>query len=110
MKKLSDYTGDEAIELWGDLIAPVTLLIADEEVQKIWKSGQPKIAVATEILKKHPIEVADILLRIDPSPLNGLNVISRFVSILVDISAMPEMKNFFQSAGQSEEMPAESIG
>ena len=103
MKKLSDYKGDEAIELWGDLIESITKLIADDEVQKIYRSKMPKLLMAKEILKKHPKEVNAILQRIDPEPVNGLNVISRFVAILTDIGTLPEFKDFFESAGQENE-------
>jgi len=101
MKKLSDYKDDEAVVLWGELIEPIMKLIADDEVQKIYKSGKPKVLIATEILKVHPTEVSEILLRIDPTPLNGLNIISRFIEILVEISKMPELASFFGSAEQS---------
>lgn len=100
MKKLSDYEGDEAIELWADLLEPVTKLIADDEVRKIYKSGQPRIKIAQEILKSHADVVTGILQRIDPEPINGLNVITRFAALLTDISQMPELKDFFSSVGQ----------
>lgn len=103
MKRLSDYEGDAAIELWGDLIEPITKLIADDEVQKIYRSGQPKVFIAKELLKKHPAEVKEILERIDPEPINGLSVITRFVGIITDISTMPEMKSFFDAAGQESQ-------
>ena len=103
MKKLSDYEGDEAIELWADLIEPLTKLLTDEEVQKIYKSGMPKLMIAKEILKAHPAEVTNILQRIDPEPINGLNISTRFVGIITDISNMPEMQSFFGVAAQGEE-------
>lgn len=103
MKKLSDYKDDEAVVLWGELIEPIMKLIADDEVQKIYKSGKPKVLIATEILKVHPAEVSEILLRIDPTPLNGLNIVSRFIEILVEISKMPELASFFGSAEQSNQ-------
>lgn len=103
MKNLSDYKGDEAIELWGDMIESISRLIADPKVQDIYKSGMPKVFIAKEILKEHPKEVEAILLRIDPEPINGLTVVSRFVGILKDIGSLPELQNFFGSAGQEDE-------
>lgn len=105
MKKLSDYKGDEAIELWGDLLDPIMRLLADDEVQKINKSGKPKMMIAQEILKKHPAEVASILQRIDPEPINGLTVVSRFVGLLTDISTLPELQSFFGFAVQEKNQP-----
>lgn len=103
MKKLSDYEGDAAIELWGDLIEPIAKLLADKKVQKIYRSKQPKVYIAKEILKEHPDEVARILQRIDPEPINGLTVITRFVALINDISTLPELKDFFGSAVQENQ-------
>lgn len=100
IKKLSDYKGDEAIELWADLIDPITRIIADSEITTIYKT-QPKIAVAKAILKKHKEEATEILTRIDPTPLNGLNIITRILALLVDIETADETKGFFESAGQA---------
>lgn len=103
MKKLSDYKGDEALELWGDLMEPIMTMLADDEVQKIYKSGKPKVFIATELLKMHKKEVSQILLRIDPTPLDGMNVVIRLVGLLTDFSTVPEIASFFESAGQEPE-------
>ena len=100
MRKLSDYKGDEAIELWADLIEPIAMILADKSMEATIKSGKPKIVVAKEILKAHKKEATEILLRIDPEPLTGLNIILRLVNILVEIDSAEELKGFFQSAGQ----------
>lgn len=100
IKKLSDYKGDEAIELWADLIDPIARIIADDEIAKVYKT-QPKIVVAKEILKRHKSEATEILTRIDPAPLNGLNIITRIIALLVDIETADETKGFFESAGQA---------
>lgn len=101
MRKLSDYQGDEAIELWADLIEPIAKIIADESVAKIYKT-KPRIEVAREILKKHKEEATQILLRIDPSPLNGLNIVVRLLELLLEIENAEELKGFFGSAGQAK--------
>ena len=76
MRKLSDYKGDEAIELWADLIEPIAMILADKSMEATIKSGKPKIVVAKEILKAHKKEATEILLRIDPEPLTGLNIMN----------------------------------
>lgn len=103
MKKLSDYKGEDALELWGDLVEPIMIMLADEEVQKIYKSGKPKVFIATELLKVHKKEISQILLRIDPTPLDGMNIVVRLVELLTDFSKIPEIASFFESAGQEPE-------
>jgi hypothetical protein len=109
MKKLSDYQGDEAIELWADLLEPLTSILGDDKVQKVIKSGKPKTTIAKEILKSHKKEATEIMLRIDPEPINGLNIVLRLVGILADIGQSEEIKSFFGFAEQ-EQTEAESFG
>lgn len=102
MKKLSDYKGDEAIELWADLLEPIAKIAGDGEVRKIWESGLPKILVAKKILKMYKKEVTEILLRIDDTPLTGLNIIIRLVNIITEIDDAEELKDFLSLSGQEK--------
>ena len=109
MKKLSDYTGDKAIELWADLLEPLNNVLADPKIAEVVRSGKSKMMIAKEILKLHPAEANDVLLRIDPTPIDGLNIILRLVALLSDIGKNEEIKGFFGYAEQ-EQMPEESGG
>ncbi len=102
MKKLSDYKGDEAIELWADLLDPLTVVLGDKKIQNIIQSGKPKLLIAKEILKKHKKEATQILLRIDPEPIDGLNIVLRLVTVLADIGENEELKSFFGYAEQEK--------
>ena len=100
MKKLSDYEGDEALELWGDLLEPLSAIFSDKEIANVVQSGASKIAIARVILKNHPLEAKQILLRIDDTPINGLNIILRLIALLADIGSNEEIKGFFGYAEQ----------
>ena len=107
MKKLSDYKGDDAIELWADLLDPLIGILTDSKIRDVVQSGRPKIEIAKEILKDHKEEATEIMLRIDPEPINGLNIVLRLVNILADIGQSDEIKSFFGYAEQ-EQMESES--
>lgn len=109
MKRLSDYQGDDAIELWADLLDPIGEILTDEEIRKVVKSGESKLKIAQTILRTHKKDAAEILLRIDPVPLNGLNVIVRLVALLTEIGERSDMKAFFGYAAQ-ENQQSESSG
>lgn len=109
MKKLSDYKGDEAIELWADLLEPLTEILGDQKIQNVINSGEPKLIIAKEILKAHKKEATEILLRVDPEPINGLNIIVRLIAVFADIGEDEEIKAFFGYAEQ-EQMENESGG
>ena len=102
MKKLTDYVGDEAIELWADLLEPLTTILGDKKVVEVIQSGKPKMLIAKEILKEHSDEAKEILLRIDDTPINGLNIVVRLVAVLADIGQSEEIKSFFGYAEQAK--------
>ena len=95
MKKLSDYKGDEAIELWADLLEPITGILSDKAVADTVKSGKAVLMIAREVLKTHKNDAAKILLRIDNSPLDGLNILLRLAELIKEISESEELKSFF---------------
>lgn len=103
MKRLSEYKGEEAIELWADLLEPLTAILGDKEIAKIIQSGKPKTLWAKEILRLHKSDAEQILLRIDPTPLDGLNILTRLLAIVVDIGENEDIKPFFVSAVQAEQ-------
>lgn len=105
MKKLSDYTGDEAIELWADLLDPLTKILADDVLKKKIGSGASKMDIAKAILKSHKAEAKEFLERIDPEPINGFNIVMRIIALLADIGQNEEVRSFF---GYAEEVAKES--
>lgn len=102
MRRLSDYKGDDAIELWADLIEPVTSIIADKEIKTVVQSGESKMKIASTVLKKHKAEAEKILLRIDPEPLDGLNIVLRLCTLLMEMGENEEIKSFFGYAEQAK--------
>lgn len=102
MKKLSDYKDNEAIELWADLLEPLSKILSDKKIATVFRSGKPKIEIAKEILKKHSKEAKTILLRIDPTPIDGMNIVLRLVTLLAEIGENPEIKAFFGFAEQEQ--------
>ena len=102
MKKLSDYKDDEAIELWADLLDPLTAILTDKKIQNVIKSGKPPLVIAQEILKLHKKEATEILLRIDPEPIDGLNIVLRLVAVIIDVGQNEEIKSFFRYADQAK--------
>jgi hypothetical protein len=62
--KLSEIKGEKALDMWVDLIDPISAIISDKEVEKAYKSGQKLQAIKTAI-KSHKKEVVTILAIID---------------------------------------------
>lgn len=102
MKKLSDYQGEDAIDLWADLLEPMTEILGDPEMQKSIQSGKAKILIAKDIFKAHKAEAEQIMLRVDPEPIDGVNILLRLVALISDISQNGELRSFFGSAAQAK--------
>lgn len=101
MKRLSDYKGDDSLKLWADILEDVSTIMEDEKVQAAWLN-KPIIGIASTIMSTHPKEIKSILLRIDKSPLDGLNIIKRLVVLLNEVQEDPELEAFFGLQSQSE--------
>lgn len=102
MRSLSDYQGEEAIELWADLLEPMTEILGDPEIAKSVKSGKAKLLIAKDILALHKKEAEEIMLRIDPEPIDGLNIIIRLAALIADIGRSNEARAFFGYAAQAK--------
>lgn len=102
MKNLSDYTGEEAIDLWCDLLEPISRVISDVEVARVIRAHKSYMDIAKVILKKHKKDVEEVLLRIDDTPVTGLNIVTRLVSLLSDIGKNEEVETFFRYAEQTK--------
>lgn len=101
MKKLSDHKGEEAIAMWADLLKPFGAIVNDEKIAKLVKSGKDRILIASKILEFHKKEATEILLRIDDTELNGLNILIRLANILQELGESEELRDFFGYAGQA---------
>ena len=108
MKKLSDYKNEEAIELWADLIGPMARILGDEKTKSLVKTKSP-IDIAKGILAEHKSDAIEIMLRIDDTPVDGINVVTRLVGIILEIMNNEDLRSFFTSAGQ-ETMQSASFG
>ena len=109
MRRLSDFKGDEAIDLWADLLEPLTKILGDKKVADSIKAGLPKMIIAKDILKTHKKETEEILLKIDPEPLDGLNIVLRLVNIIVELGENDMIRSFFGFAEQAKK-DSESSG
>ena len=63
--KLSEFKGEDALDVLADIIEPVTDIVTDEEVKAQWKTEGKVASFVKVILKKHPKDVIAILARLD---------------------------------------------
>lgn len=99
--KLSDYKGEEALDLIVELLDPITKIMSDKQVaeayQKVSKLEAIKIAI-----KNHKTEVIEILAILDGEDPEEyeVNIFTLPVKIL-QILNDPELIKLFGSQGQA---------
>ena len=104
MKRLSDYKGEEAIDLWAELMGPIGRVLQDENVRNALSDDSLSTMQKVQaILKNNKKEAATILLAIDDTPINGLNIIARLLDLVLEIENSEEFSGFFGSAEQKKE-------
>ena len=109
--KLSDYKGEAALDVLADIIEPLTLVMADDEIQKLAKAKAPVLKFVKPALKNHKKEIIEILARIENEPIDEykekVSVFTLPVQIL-DLLNEPEVQKLFQSQAQIPVTPLAS--
>ena len=95
MKKLSDYKDEEAFELWARLLEPFIEILSDADVRAMIQEKNPPIVTAKAIIEGHAKAAKEILLAIDDTPVDGLNIVVRLVEVLKEIGNDPTIRSFF---------------
>lgn len=99
--KLSEIRGEEALDLLVDLIDPITLIIADDEIVSTYKSGKPKIVLVKKLIENHKKEVLTILALLnkeDPKTFNPSILV--LPKLILDLLNDQELMDLFHSQNQ----------
>ncbi len=102
--KLSDYKGDEALDLLADIIEPFTYIFADKEIQALAKKRAAPIKYVSPALKNHKEEVYTILARINQVPVEEYKKNMSIVEVpmqLMSLFTTPEIRSLFTSQSQT---------
>jgi len=63
--KLSDYKGEDAIELLADIIEPAIDIISDDAIRDAVRANKTRMELIKLVLKGHKKEILEIMARID---------------------------------------------
>lgn len=101
--KLSDYKGEDALEVLGDLIEPAAAIFGDPEFRKEYSNGT-KAKAAKFALKNHARHVLEIMAALErQDPDEYKPDLLALPTMLLDILNDPELVRLFQSQAQSTE-------
>lgn len=107
MKKLSDYTGSEAIEIWGKLLVPISdIVVAIQKDAKIKEEMTLKNGSQLELISKLMVhfskEISAILLLVDDTPIDAINMLPRTISIFGEMMKNPSIASFLALVPQEK--------
>lgn len=115
MKKLSDIQGVDAIDVIADIIDPVTAILADEELKKLFtqKPRPHVLMLAKAILKRQKEAILEILAYLngeDPSTFNPsiLELPVMLIGLLNELESNEDLRSLFQL--QQQKMAGASSG
>lgn len=106
--KLSDYKGEDAIELLADIIEPAMEIIGDERIKAAANSKMSRGALVKMVLKNHKKSILEIMARIDgedPATYNP-SVLSIPVRLLELFDDEEFMQLFTSQDQKSSDLPS----
>ena len=104
--RLSDFRGEEAIEVLADIIEPLAFICADPEIIALnqQEGGTPMLAYVKPMLKNHSKEVVEILAILNRQPAEEYKATLTLATLPLQVLEMindPEIQNLFHSQSQS---------
>lgn len=104
--KLSDYKGEEALDVLADIIEPLANIIADAEIQELSKKpNTPIIAMVKPAIKNHKGDLITVLARLENVPVEQYRETMNLITLpkqVMELLNDPEVQNLFFSQGESQ--------
>ena len=104
--KLSDYKGEEALDVLADIIEPLTYIIADDEIQRLSNTpNTPMVAMIKPAIKNHKKELIEVLARLENKSVEEYKASMNLITLPMQVMELindPEVKNLFFSQGESQ--------
>ena len=104
--RLSDFKGEEALDVLADIIEPITSIISDADVQKLSKKkGTKPVEYVKPMIKNHKKELIEILARLDRKSVEeyteNLSLVTLPMQVL-DLINDPEVQSLFHSQEETK--------
>lgn len=105
--KLSEFKGEEALEVLADLLEPVTELFSDKKLIELIKDSKTRIKGISYAIKEHKSSVLEILAITEGIPVDEYREKCNVMSLpgkALEIFNDKELMSFFSSQVPMEEM------
>lgn len=101
--KLSDYKGEDAIDVLADIIEPAGLIISDEQFKNLAQKKVGNLAMVKFILKEHKHEIIEILAALERKTYDeyvGTVTLLTLPTKVIELLNDKELVDFFQQQVQ----------
>ena len=103
--KLSDYKGEEALDVLADIIEPLANIITDEEIQALAKDDKtPILAMVKPAIKNHKKDLIEVLARLENVSVEEYRETMNLITLpkqVLELLNDPEVQDLFFSQEQS---------
>ena len=105
--KLSDYKGEEALDVLADIIEPFAIILSDKEIQTLAKEKDvAPIKFIKPAIKNHKKEIIQILARLENQPVEEYSKTVTLLTLPAQVLNFvndPEVQSLFHSQGESQQ-------
>lgn len=117
--RLSDFKGEEALDVLADIIEPITYILADKDIQKMRKEAAeekkalPMISYVKPAIKNHKTEIIQILSRLNnqtPEEYEENLSLATLPVHVLELINDPEIQKLFISQSQTSAEQLASSG
>lgn len=101
--KITEFKNEKALDVLADLIDPLSVILTDDEIKRIYKEESSRLTLVKALLKTHKSEIIQILAILDDTPVEDyeINVFSLPVK-LMELLNDPTITELFTLQGQKK--------
>ena len=103
--RLSDFKGEEALDVLADIIEPLTEILTDKEIQELSKKkNTPVIKFVKPAIKNHKKELMIVLARLNKQTVEEYEKNVSLVTLPIQVLELindPEVQSLFRSQVES---------
>lgn len=99
--KLTDYYGEDAIDLLADMLEPITEILTDQRIADAVNVGEGRLTIVRKLMKWHKKEILHIMALSEGKDAETYS--PNFFALpvkLIELFSQPEMQMLFSSQEQ----------
>lgn len=104
MKRLSDFKGEESLEVLADIMIPLSVILADPDLKDLGEDKKKTVAqIIQPMIKKHKKELIQILARLNEQSEEEYKASMSLLTLPKDVLTLvndPEVQSLFPSQNQ----------